>query len=202
MNKWAEAVGLTAEEILAFRYLTKKEMSTEICIHSLSKLFGVKLFYNSYEAMAKGESHRKELRKLELKNAGEGFQEKDIVAVYKYEKNPSFGKAYWSAYQGIPIPIQDGGVDISLQIMWEHYDILCDIRFFDQNLKKIKIKAGMTELGTANRLFIHQNAKGEDFLYAVCGKYIYRFDLDMNLLSSHHLRGDIRYICLGKRMFV
>lgn len=400
VNKWAEAVGLTAEEISAFRYLTKKEMSTEICIHSLSKLFGVKLFYNSHEAraeedlwdkdiesiikeikeekrrtksenktgavllqeipgvfyqcdtrtgilkmvypdesgkflynhihcfeiredglhevhdyqypediftegsknlsmdyefgsvkimkektgyyvnyslreceeellelmeiptgnkkreadlpeilpvyafsavvqgkyeylQAEGGSRRKELRKLELKTAGEGFQEKDIAAVYKYEKNPSFGKAYWSAYRGIPIPIQDGVVDINLQIIREHYNTLCDIRFFDQNLKikrrvKIKtnisgakytyhektdcvyygnlkidlktrkIKVGMTELGAANHLFIHQNTKGEDFLYAVCGKYIYRFDLDMNLISSHHLRGDIRYICLGK----
>lgn len=66
------------------------------------------------------------------------------------------------------------------------------------DLKTRKIKVGMTELGAANHLFIHQNTKGEDFLYAVCGKYIYRFDLDMNLISSHHLRGDIRYICLGK----
>lgn len=64
VNKWAEAVGLTVEEISAFRYLTKKEMSTEICIHSLSKLFGVKLFYNSYEAMAEEDLWDKDAENL------------------------------------------------------------------------------------------------------------------------------------------
>lgn len=173
-----------------------------------------------------------ELRKVDLETSGKTFLEKDIIAVYEYENMPAFNKAYRDCGRGIPILTKDGVADIRLQFMKESGNTICDVRFFDKDLKikrrvkidlmedksryfgsvvytyceetdcvylgnkKINLKTheittGIEELKEASKIFMYFNAENVGFLYAVRGSYVYVFDLEMNLLSCHRLKGEI-----------
>ena len=58
------------------------------------------------------------------------------------------------------------------------------------DLQTHEIKRGDTELKEAVKLLVRPEVRGGR-LYAVRGSYLFVFDLDMKLISSHRLKGHI-----------
>ncbi len=59
------------------------------------------------------------------------------------------------------------------------------------DLKTHEVKRGMKELKEVRRLFLHYDAEKKCQVYAIKGSSVYVLDEDLNLLSSHRLKGDI-----------
>lgn len=78
-----------------------------------------------------------ELRKVDLETSGKTWEEKNIVAVYSYEK-PERTNAVWSCEGKIPVVTQSGIVDLRAMLIRGSKEEICSVRFFDRNLKLLR----------------------------------------------------------------
>ncbi len=139
--------------------------------------------YEYFRWDAVGINKGAELRKVDLVTSGKTFLEKDITAIYEYEKRPSFGMAFWLCGCETPVLINDGIVDVRLQHMKETYNIICDVRFFDKDLKiKRRVKIDLKE----------NNAR---FLNSI--KYTYCEENDCVYLGNRKIDLQTHEICTG-----
>lgn len=171
-----------------------------------------------------------ELQKIDREMSGKGFLQRHITASYRYE-TPDFQKEFWDCDERSACAFSNGILHVRLKYIREPDNIICDIRFFDRDLKLLRqeeillnetyygfggnkgyvycektdclyignlkidlqtheIKKGDAELKQAARLLVRPEVRGGR-LYAVRGSYLFVFDLDMKLVSSHRLKGYI-----------
>lgn len=61
------------------------------------------------------------------------------------------------------------------------------------DVKNHEVKEGSRELRDADKIFVEYNGADEGYLYAIKGSNVYVFDLELNLISNHRLKGRILY---------
>lgn len=171
-----------------------------------------------------------ELQKIDREMSGKGFLQRHITASYRYE-SLDVRKEFWDCNERSVCAFSNGILHVRLKYIREPENIVCDIRFFDRDLKLLRqeeiflnetyhsfggnaeyaycektdclymgnlkidlqtheIERGDTELKEAAKLLVRPEVRGGR-LYAVRGSYLFVFDLDMKLISSHRLKGHI-----------
>ncbi|MBD5498556.1 MAG: hypothetical protein HDR11_12485 [Lachnospiraceae bacterium] len=171
-----------------------------------------------------------ELQKIDRETSGKAFLQRNIIASYQYEPL-DFQKEFWSHNDRSVCASRNGIVHVRLKYIREPENTVCDIRFFDRDLKLLRqeeiflneprfalgesmgyayceesdciylgnlkinlqtheVKIGAAELKDAAVLLINPNECGGR-LYAVKGSWLSVFDLNMEPVSSHRLKGRI-----------
>lgn len=91
--------------------------------------------YKYFGRYASGEEDQ--LKKVDLATSGKTYAEKNIVAVYRYEK-PDRENAFWSCEEKIPAITEKGIMNVHVLNIREPRRELCDVRFFDKELNLLR----------------------------------------------------------------
>lgn len=76
------------------------------------------------------------LKKVDLETSGKTFAEKNVVASYEYEE-PDWNVAFWD-FGWRPVITEKGVVNSRLKYLKGTKNAVCDVRFFDKNLKLLR----------------------------------------------------------------
>lgn len=149
-----------------------------------------------YEYYERGRMHKNkdELRKADIETSGKKYSEKNIIAFYEYE-DPDCGNAFWDSAERIPIITSDGVLNVRLQYIKNPENIICDARFFDEDLKLLR----KTEV-RLNEEF--RNFLG-DYKYAYCEETncIYMGNKKIDL-KNHKTTNGMKELKGANRLFI
>lgn len=91
--------------------------------------------YEYFGRYASGEEDQ--LKKVDLATSGKTYAEKNVIAVYRYEKT-DWENAFWSSEEKIPVITENGIMNVHVLYIRKPEHELCDVRFFDKDLNLLR----------------------------------------------------------------
>ncbi|MBQ2936382.1 MAG: hypothetical protein IJD96_09130 [Lachnospiraceae bacterium] len=188
------------DELLQLMEVPKENLKRENEMPQLDSIYGFSYigsyvdenryeYYTWFHSTCGGE-----LRKVDCKTPGKTLLQKDVVAVYEYENRPN-AEAYWSG--GLKRVTVTERQIVCLRIQYQHAvkDVVCDVRFFDKNLKLFR----------KEEIFLPRTKWEDDIAmeYAYCEKNdcIYYGNKKIDLIT-HEVNTGIAELNTAQRLFV
>lgn len=142
---------LYEEKLLSLMQVPEDRLPEKRSLIAVYPLYSHAVDKDRYEYFSRdGINGMNELRKVDLATSGKQFAQKNTLAVYQYEK-PDNASAFWSCDCKIPVITENNIVNVRVQYVRNPDTALCDVRFFDKDLKLqrkevIDLKIGMNQI--------------------------------------------------------
>ena len=181
--------------LLKLMEIPKGKLKSENGMPKLNSVYSVSYVdKDGYEYCERFGTCGGELRNVDLKASGKTFSQKKLIASYQYEQCLN-AEAYWSC--GLKRLTVTEQQIVCLRIQYQHAkkDVVCDVRFFDKNLKLLR----------KEEIFLARTKREDDIAiqYTYCEKNdcIYYGSNRINL-TTHEVKVGISELNKANRLFI